>query len=145
MDKKQPNKYTKITKVTLVIYCLIMVVLFAIFLIISAIKKEYSFLYGYLLCLGPSLIFVFVSVLLPVPKLIEAKSGKGIIALYIIAYIIKYALLIGIPFIGLANEAYFNRWVMLATTLVAPIAVIIIKLIFANIVSKSSKNTVKIG
>lgn len=145
MDKKQPNKYTKITKVSLVIYCLIMVVLFTTFLIISATRKEYSFLYAYLLCLGPSLIFVFVSVLLPIPKLVEAKTGKGIIAVYIIAYIIKYALLIGIPFIGLANEAYFNRWVMLATTLVAPIAVIIIKLIFANIVSKSSKNEAKIG
>ncbi len=143
MTKKKQNNSTKITKVTLVIYCLIMVVSLIAFIITSGLLKDYSYLYGFLLCFGPGLIFVFVSFLLPLPQLISAKTGKGIIAICIIAYVVKYAAIIGIPFIGLTFPDHFNRWVMLGTTLVAPITVIISKLIFANYVSKNVKKTQK--
>lgn len=143
MTEKKTNSYTKITKVTLVIYCLIAVACLIVFLTISSIAKDFSYLYGFLLCLGPGLLFVFISMLLPISQLVSAKIGKGVIVWCVIAYVIKYAAIIGIPFIGLKFEQNFNRWVMLATTLIAPIIVIISKIIFANVVSKKSKNSVK--
>lgn len=143
MAKKKQEISTKITKVSLVIYCLIMAVALIAFVITSGLLKDYSYLYGFLLCLGPGLIFVFISFLLPLPQLISAKTGKGIIVVCVIAYVLKYAAIIGIPFIGLTFHEHFNRWVMLGTTLVAPITVIINKLIFANYVSKSAKNEQK--
>lgn len=142
MDQKQTKSPTKITKVTLVIYCSLALVSFIV-LIAIAPSTNYSYLLGFLLCLGPGLLFVFVSMLLPLSNLVGAKTGKGIIVWCVIAYILKYAAIIGIPFIGMVYKDIFNRWTMLATTLVAPILVIISKLIFANIVSKSSKTEQK--
>ncbi|MCQ2956680.1 MAG: hypothetical protein MJ233_02260 [Mycoplasmoidaceae bacterium] len=109
MTKKKQEISTKITKVTLVIYCLIMVVTLIAFVIISGLLKDFSYLYGFLLCLGPGLAFVFISFLLPISSLVSAKAGKGVIALYVIAYVLKYAAIIGIPFIGLTFHEHFNR------------------------------------
>ena len=139
MEQIQSQKSTKITKVTLVIYCLIVAICLITFITVSATLKDYSYLYGYLLCLGPSIIFVFVSLLFPLSQLFAAKASKAVIVWCVIGYVIKYALIIGIPFIGLSYEEHFNRWVMLATTLIAPLIVIINKIIFANIVSKKPK------
>lgn len=139
MEVKQTQKLTKITKVTLVIYCLIVAVSLITFLTVSVVIKDYSYLYGFLLCLGPSVIFVFVSLLFPLSQLVEAKASKAVIAWCVVGYVIKYALIIGIPFIGIAFEEHFNRWVMLGTTLIAPLVIIINKIIFANIVSKKDK------
>lgn len=80
---------------------------------------------------------------MPSPMVIRAKLGKGGIAWFIVTYVLKYAAIIGIPFIGLAFPDHFNKWVMLAITLIAPIQVIITKLIFANYVSKNEQNTQK--
>lgn len=143
MEQTQPKKLTKITKVTLVIYCLIVAVCLIVFGTISGIKKDYSFLYGFLLCLGPSIVFVVVSLFFPLGQLVAAKAGKGVIAWSVIGYILKYGLVIGIPFIGVTHPDIFNKWVMLGTTLIAPITVIISKLIFANVVSKNAKNNQK--
>ena len=143
VDKQQSNKYTKITKLSLVIYCLIGLLFIIACSIAFAYTKDLTYLYGFLLCFGPGLIFVGVSCFLPIPRLVEAKVGKGIIVWAIIAYVLKYAAIIGIPFIGLVFSQFFNRWIMLATTLVAPILIIIIKIIFANFVSKSTKNSQK--
>lgn len=140
---KPEDNYTKITKVTLVIYCLIMALGLVAFGIVFAIVNDPTYLYGFLLCLGPGLLFVFASCFLPIPRLLDAKASKGIIVWYVIAYVLKYAAIIGIPFIGLVFDQFFNKWVMLATTLIAPITVIIIKIIFANYVSKKAKNRVK--
>lgn len=140
VDKKQVKNSTKITKVSLVIYCLIMLVCFIVFMTISAMQKQYNLLYAFLLCLAPGIAFILVSLLIPSPAIVGAKLGKGGIALYVVTYVLKYAAIIGIPFIGLAFPDNFNKWVMLAITLVAPIQVIITKLIFANYVSKSEKN-----
>ncbi|MCQ3907667.1 MAG: hypothetical protein MJ219_02790, partial [Mycoplasmoidaceae bacterium] len=67
-------------KGTLVIYCLIIAVCLIMFGIISGIKKDYSFLYGFLLCLGPSIVFVVVSLFFPLAQLVAAKASKGVIA-----------------------------------------------------------------
>lgn len=142
MDTKSNKSPTRITKVTLVIYCLLALVCFIVFFAIVPVAG-YSYLLGFLLCLGPGLLFVFVSMLLPLSNLVGAKTGKSIIVWCVIAYVLKYAAVIGIPFIGMVFSDLFNRWVMLATTLVAPITVIISKLIFANIVSKNSKTEQK--
>lgn len=138
--QEQVKSSTKITKVSLVIYCLIMLVCFIVFMTISAMQKQYALLYAFLLCLAPGLAFICVSLLIPSASIIGAKLGKGGIVLYVITYVLKYAAIIGIPFIGLAFPENFNKWVMLAITLVAPIQVIITKIIFANYVSKSEKN-----
>lgn len=143
MEKKQLKSSTKITKVTLVIYCLIALVTFIVLITVGSIFKNNTYLYGFLLCLGPGLLFVFVSMCLPISNLVAARAGKGVIAFYVVAYVLKYAAIIGIPFIGITFEVNFNRWVMLGTTLVAPIIVIISKFIFANVVSKNLKNGVK--
>ena len=139
MEVKQTQKLTKITKVTLVIYCLIIAASLISFLTTSLITKNYSYLYGFLLCLGPSAIFVFVSLLFPLSQLVEAKASKATIVWCVIGYVIKYALVIGIPFIGIAYEEHFNRWVMLGTTIISPLIIIINKIIFANVVSKKPK------
>lgn len=143
MEQKNINSSKLITKVSLVIYCLLMLACFIVFMTISSMQKSWSYLYAFLLCLAPGMIFIFVSLLLPSPSIVIAKMGKGGIAWYVVTYVLKYAAIIGIPFIGLAFPAHFNKWVMLAITLVAPIQVIITKLIFANYVSKNEKNTTK--
>lgn len=143
MEQKQTKKLTKITKVTLVIYCCVMLGYFISFLVASILIKDYSYLYGFLLCLGPGLLFVLISLFLPISNIATAKVGKGIIVWYVIAYVIKYAAIIAIPFIGIKWPENFNRWVMLATTLIAPITIIINKIVFANVVSKKPKNIVK--
>lgn len=143
MENKTIKSSNIITKVSLVIYCLLMLACFIVFITVSSLKKDYSFLFAFLLCLLPGMIFIFVSLLMPSPMVIRAKLGKGGIALFIVTYVLKYAAIIGIPFIGLAFPDHFNKWVMLAITLIAPIQVIITKLIFANYVSKNEQNTQK--
>lgn len=142
-----PQKIIKsskvITKVSLVIYCLIMLVCFIVFITVSSLLHNWSYLYAFLLCLLPGMIFIFISLLLPSPAIVGAKMGKGGIAWFVVTYVLKYAAIIGIPFIGLTFPVNFNKWVMLAITLVAPIQVIITKLIFANYVSKNEQNTQK--
>lgn len=143
MKKEQTKSSTKITKVSLVIYCSILFACLIAFITTSVVTKDYGYLYGYLLCLGPGLLFTFISFFFPTSKLVEAKVGKGYIAWFVITCVIKYAAIIGIPFIGLKWNQYFNKWVMLGTTLISPIFVYIYKLLFANIVSKYPKNSVK--
>lgn len=145
MEQKSIKKHNKIIKVTLIIYCLIMLVCFISFFTVSGVTKDYSFIYGFLLCLAPSFIFVLVSLFFPITRLVDAKVGKSVIVWYVIGYVLKYAAIIGIPFIGLNKPDLFNKWVMLATTLIGPVFVIISKLIFANVVSKSSEFKPKIG
>lgn len=135
-NQTQPKTYTKITKVTLVIYCLIMLVCLIAFLIVSPMTKDYTYLYAFLLCLGPGLIFAFISLIFPMSQLFSAHVGKATIVWVVLGYILKYGLVVGMLIVGIMFEQYFNRWVMLAITLVAPITVIINKIVFANIVSK---------
>lgn len=139
MENQETNFYAKITKWTLVIYCLVTLVMLIILFILGFTMVNFSYVCGFLLCIAPGFIFVFISCYMPISKLFAAKAGKGVIAWYCVAYVLKYAAIIGIPFIGLANEVFFDKWTMLATTLIAPITVIISKVIFANIVSKKSQ------
>ncbi len=96
-------------------------------------------MYGFLLCLSPGIIFVLCSLLIPSPGIVSAKVGKGGIIFFVVLNVIKYALIVGIPFIGLPFPDIFNKWVMLGVTLVAPIQAFITKLIIANIVRKNSE------
>ena len=139
MEQKAKQKYNRIIKVSLIIYCLIMAICLIVFGIVTATTKNNSYVYGFLLCLLPSLLFVFVSTIFPVTRIIDTKVGKSTIVWYVIAYVLKYAAIIGIPFIGLNKPDIFNKWVMLATTLIGPVFVIINKLIIANVVSKNAK------
>lgn len=140
MEQKAIKSSKIITKVSLVIYCLIMLACAIAFMTVSAYQKNWSYFWAFLLCLFPGFIFIAISLLIPSPAIVAAKMGKGGIAWFIVTYVLKYAAIIGIPFIGLAFPAHFNKWVMLAITLVAPIQVIITKLIFANYVSKNEQN-----
>lgn len=140
MDQKIKQKYNKIIKVSLIIYCLIMAVCLIIFAVLTVTLKDNSYLFGFTLCLAPGLLFVFISMTFPVTKIVDAKVGKGTIAWFIVAYILKYAAIIGIPFIGIYKPDTFNKWAMLVTTLIGPIFVYTSKLIIANVVSKSAKN-----
>lgn len=139
METQQTNFFAKITKWTLVIYCLVTLVMLITLTIVSFQLTNFSYVCAFLLCIVPGFLFVFISCYMPISKLFGAKAGKGVIAWYCVAYVLKYAAIIGIPFVGLTYSAFFNRWVMLATTLIAPITVIISKVIFANIVSKKSQ------
>ncbi|MCQ2747993.1 MAG: hypothetical protein MJ223_01855 [Mycoplasmoidaceae bacterium] len=109
MEKNRQEKSTKITKYSLVIYCLIIICLLISFLVSSLTLKNYTYIYGFLLCLGPSILFVLISVFLPTSKFFDAKSGKGVIAIYVILYVVKYAAIIGMPFVGLTFEQFFNK------------------------------------
>lgn len=143
MDQKVKQKYNKIIKVTLIIYCLIMAICMIVFGMLTITQKNNSYLCGFSLCLGPGLMFVFISMMFPIIKIVDAKVGKSTIAWYVVAYVLKYAAIIGIPFIGIYKPDIFNKWVMLATTLIGPIFVYTSKLIIANVVSKSAKNQEK--
>lgn len=132
-----------ITKVSLVIYCLIMLACFIILITISSMQKDYSFVFGFLLCLLPGMFFIFSSMLLPSPALIKVGLAKKAIVWFVIIYVLKYAIIIGVPFIGIAFNNLFNKWVMLAITLIAPIQTIITKAIFANFISKNKQNITK--
>jgi len=92
------------------------------------------------LCLGSGIVFMIISVLLPFEKIVEKDASKGLIAWFVVAYVFKYALVFCIPIIGIKFSSNFNRWTMLATTLIAPILVIISKFIIANKVSKNNKS-----
>ncbi len=106
------------------------------FLVTSPMTEDYTYLYAFLLCLGPGLIFIFTSLILPMSQLFSAQVGKVTIVWVVIGYIVKYGLVVAALIVGIMFEQHFNRWVMLAITLVAPITVIINKIVFANIVSK---------
>lgn len=136
MQQTSTKNFNKITKLTLVIYCLLSIAIFITTITISVTQKDYKFVYGFLLCLTPGLIFVFISCFMPFSRLFGCDASKGVIVLFSIVYLLKYAAIIGFPFIGLTHKDLFDKWVMLATTLVAPVLVLIIKCIFANIVSK---------
>lgn len=139
MKIERKNISNKITKLTLVIYFIFMIACTIACVIASAMIKDWTLSYGFLVCLGPSLIFVIISSLLPINKFFDSKSKRAIF-LYSLLYVIKYILIFAIPVICLAyGETYFNRWTMMATTLIAPITVIVLKLIIAIKDSKKAK------
>lgn len=143
MNENVQNNSKIITKVSLVIYCILALIALVILLYFSFIKNQWSFVYGFLLCLGPGLIFIGLTLLLPAISVVSAKLGKAGIVWYCIGFVLKYAAIIGIPFIGIAFPTLFDKWVMLGTTLFAPIQALITKIIFANYVSKSEKKQTK--
>jgi len=139
MPKKELNNSRKITKVSLVIYSALMIALGIVFITLSYTLKNMSYFWGYLLCLGPSIIFMFATVYMTTVLVLKPGASKGTIVWHCILYFLKYALIICIPIIGIWKHEIFNRWSMLSTTLIAPVLVIITKIVFANYVSKKSK------
>lgn len=133
------KRHKMIAKVSLAVYCFLIIAFLISFLLVSFFNKDWSYMYGFLLCLLPGIIFILCSLLIPSPGIVSAKVGKGGIIFFIVLNVIKYALIVGIPFIGLPFPHVFNKWAMLTITLVAPIQVFITKLIIANIVGKNSE------
>ncbi len=143
MKKKQKRSFKKITKVSLVIYFSLIVAVFIACIIPSILLKRWDITYGYLVCLGPSLIFALISMLLPIEIFFKTKSKK-MIFVYCLLYVLKYIILFLIPILCiLYGEAYFNRWSMLACTLVAPLFIIGLKITIAIIDSKQAKKAQK--
>ena len=143
MKTKKQNSFKKITKITLVIYFMVMLVAFIPVLTLSLVKKDNSFIYGYLLCLGPSIFYAIISILFNTQVVLQPSTNRRVIAIVVSLYTIKYLMIIGIPIIGVLNPSTFNIWTILATTLIAPTFVIISKLIIANYVSKNSNSKQK--
>lgn len=144
MEKQVDKISTKITKVTLVIYFSFVLVSFIACLVPSIVLKDWTITYGYLVCLAPGLLFAMISIFLPIDKFFATKSKK-MIALYCVLYIVKYLLIFIVPLLCLfyAEETMFNRWSMMASTLIAPLVIIFTKLIIAIVDSKKSKKDTK--
>lgn len=145
MRKKEHKPLSKITKLNLVIYFSLIFAMFIACLISCLLLNDsWQIMWGFLACLGPSLCFAFISIFLPIDVFFNIKNKKLVI-LYSFLYAIKYILVFLAPIlcVVLTENDIFNRWSLAVTTLIAPITIIIIKLIFAIKDSKSSKKEQK--
>lgn len=141
MEKKQHKPLDKVTKWDLVIYFPTIFTMFLCCLISSlAMQGNWSIMWGFLACLGPSLSFALVSIFLPIDVFFNAKNKKLVI-LYSVLYAIKYILVFLAPIlcVTLSKDNVFDRCSLAITTLIAPIVIITIKLVFAIKDSKTAK------
>lgn len=143
--KKRNNlELTKfITKLSLVIYFSLVFIFLFILLGICKTSNEWSYMWGFLLCLGPSLVFMLVSMVLPLENIPLNNSKKKTVVVRSILYAVKYLLVICIPLIGVYYNTQFNAWTMLAITLLAPVLVITIKVVLAIKIDRKSKTDTK--
>ncbi len=134
----------KITKVSLVIYFSVVLVALVAFSITAWKFNDARILYGFAVCLAPGILFALISICLPIQAFFSVKTKK-IIFIYSILYVLKYLALFIVPIFALlyAEESYFNRWSMLATTLLTPITIIVMKLIIAIVDSKKPQKETK--
>lgn len=144
MKVKQKNSFNKVTKVSLVIYFSLILACFVATIIPSVLLNDWRILYGYLVCLCPSLIFALISILLPIEKFFATKTKK-MIFLYCLLYVLKYIFIFLVPILCIlyGEEAYFNRWSMLGCTLIAPLLIIGLKIALAITANKSAKKEQK--
>ena len=143
MNTKKKDNSKKITKWSLVIYSFLMLAVFITALVLSINKKNYAYLWGNLLCVGPSIFYVIISIAFNSHIMLKTTTNRKLIGVLVSLYTLKYLLIICIPIIGIVNPHNFNLWFMLATTLVAPTFIIAYKLIIANYVSKNSNSKQK--